>query len=98
MHKTIYTRQYEVLLTILREARAVAELTQAELAKRLGISQSDVSKCEMGTRRLDIIEVKLWAETLGVGFADLVRDLEEKTKADMVLTEGRRATSAKRKP
>jgi len=98
MHKTIYTRQYEVLLTILREARAVADLTQAELAQRLGMSQSDVSKCEMGTRRLDIIEVKLWAETLGVGFVDLVSDLEEKTKSDMVLTEGRREVSAKRKP
>ena len=85
MHKSIYTRQYEVLLTLLREAREKSGLTQTDLAQHLGMSQSDVSKCEIGARRLDIIEVKMWAETLGIGFIELVQSLEERTRTDIVL-------------
>lgn len=85
MHKSIYTRQYEVLLTLLREAREKSGLTQTDLAQHLGMSQSDVSKCEIGARRLDIIEVKMWAETLGIGFLELVQSLEERTRTDIVL-------------
>ena len=85
MHKSIYTRQYEVLLTLLREAREKSGLTQTDLAQQLGMSQSDVSKCEIGARRLDIIEVKMWAETLGIGFLELVQSLEERTRTDIVL-------------
>lgn len=95
MHKSIYTRQYEVLLALLREAREKSGLTQTDLAQHLAMSQSDVSKCEIGTRRLDIIEVKIWAETLGIDFLELVQNLEERTRSDIVL---KGATSAKRQP
>lgn len=49
--------RYEAFLRRLREARQQANLTQAEVAERLGKPQSFVSKVETGERRLDFIEV-----------------------------------------
>lgn len=52
MEKSIYTREYVVLLRLLREARERAGVSQVELAARLGQSQSFVSKLETGDRRI----------------------------------------------
>lgn len=49
--------RYEAFLRRLREARKQANLTQAEVAERLGKPQSFVSKVETGERRLDFVEV-----------------------------------------
>lgn len=85
MHKSIYTRQYQALLEILREARVTAGLTQGDLAERLGMGQSDISKCEMGTRRLDVVELKLWVEALGAELMDVVQELDARVKAEAML-------------
>jgi transcriptional regulator with XRE-family HTH domain len=82
MHKTIYTRQYSCLLTLLREARETAGITQSALAEMLGMKQSDVSKSEQGVRRLDVIELKLWAEALGSTLPKLVTALESRVKSE----------------
>lgn len=87
MHKTIYTRQYQALLEILREARATAGLTQGDLAERLGMGQSDISKCEIGTRRLDVVELKMWAEALGTELINVVQELDARVKAEAVLAQ-----------
>lgn len=47
---------YRTLRNQLREARASAGLTQADVAKRLNKSQSFISKVETGERQLDVIE------------------------------------------
>lgn len=49
-------RKYDRLRAALIEARLKAALTQVELAKRLGRSQSFVSKYEKGERRLNVLE------------------------------------------
>ena len=82
MQKTVYTRQYEVLLTLLREARAQAGMTQIQLGKLLDVSQSDVSKAELGSRRLDVIELKLWIEALGGSLPALLSELDSRLAAD----------------
>ena len=76
MEKTIWTREYEVLLRLLREERERAGLTQVELAEKLGQSQSFVSKAERGDRRLDVIQVRTILGVLGAGLTDFVRRLE----------------------
>lgn len=65
------------LRQLLREARIVAGLRQADVAAQLGEPQSYVSKYESGERRLDIVE--LWAilDALGVSLADFARVLEQ---------------------
>ena len=68
MKKPPLSRDYAVFLRLLREARLAAGLTQAELARRLGQTQSFVSKCERGERRLDIAEVRAFCGALGTPF------------------------------
>jgi transcriptional regulator with XRE-family HTH domain len=45
----------------LRQARKDAGLTQVEVARRLGRTQSFVTKAERGERRLDVVELKAFA-------------------------------------
>ena len=48
-------------LVRLRQARRDARLTQVEVAKRLGRTQSFVTKAERGERRLDVVELRAFA-------------------------------------
>lgn len=49
----------------LRQARKDAGLTQVEVARRLGRSQSFVTKAETGERRLDVTELRAFARLYG---------------------------------
>jgi transcriptional regulator with XRE-family HTH domain len=53
-------QEYGLFLTLLRAARVEAGLTQQEVASRLRATQTFVSKCERGERRLDIVELRAW--------------------------------------
>ena len=77
MEKSIYTREYKVLLRLLREARERAGVTQVELARRLGQTQSFVSKIEVGDRRLDLVQLRTLLAALGVRLGSFVRRFEE---------------------
>lgn len=77
MEKSIYTREYKVLLRLLREARERAGLTQVELARRLGQTQSFVSKIEVGDRRLDLVQLRTVLAALDVRLGSFVRRFEE---------------------
>jgi transcriptional regulator with XRE-family HTH domain len=76
MEKTIYTREYETVLRLLREARDQAGLTQIDLAERIGETQSFVSKVERGDRRLDIVELRQFCRAIGLSLAAFVERLE----------------------
>lgn len=76
MDKSVFTRDYRIFLRCLRGARKRAGLTQIEVAARLGQTQSFVSKCERGERRLDIVEVRAFCRAIGVGFVDFVSEFE----------------------
>lgn len=70
---TIHSHRYQVLLTMLRERRLKLGLSQAEVANRLGWSQTAVSKVEVGERRLDIEELRQLAEALDTDVVKIVR-------------------------
>ena len=59
--KSLHTPAYEHIRALLRETRHAAELSQKELAARLGREQIYVSRCESGLRRVDLLE---WLEIL----------------------------------
>jgi len=76
MQKSIYTEDYDLFLKRLREAREAAGITQNEAAERMGTTQSFVSKCERGERRLDIVELRDWCRSLGFSFSQFAADFD----------------------
>ena len=62
MSPSIHQKDYKQIINRLREARIAAELTQVEAADKLGKPQSYVSKIELGERRLDVAELKRFAD------------------------------------
>lgn len=65
MTGSTHNPDYRLLLGILREARQRQGVSQVELAARLGNTQTFVSKCERGERRIDLVEFVEIAEALG---------------------------------
>lgn len=63
------------LQQLLTEGRLAGQLTQAEVAERLGRPQSFVSKYEAGERRLDVVELMEVVEVIGLDLNDLLSEL-----------------------
>lgn len=61
---------------VLVRAREAAGLKQAQVAARLGLPASYLSKIENGTRRLDVIELIRICEAIGVDAGVLVCELQ----------------------
>jgi transcriptional regulator with XRE-family HTH domain len=57
-----YHKAYREFLARLVDARKQAGLTQVEVAKRLGKAHSFISKCELGERRVDFVELQQLAK------------------------------------
>jgi transcriptional regulator with XRE-family HTH domain len=64
----------DAFLELLKELRLARKLTQVQVATRLRVPQSYVSKYEMGERRLDFPETALVCEALGVSLADFAAE------------------------
>ncbi len=77
---SMHEAPYKVLLDCIRSARRSANVTQAELAKRIGTDQSFVSKYERGERRLDVVELRAICIALGIDLAEFLSGFEEKLK------------------
>jgi ribosome-binding protein aMBF1 (putative translation factor) len=74
--KTIYAKEYQLLLRLMRDARDKSGVTQVELAESLGQSQSFVSKIERGERRLDVLQLRTILAICGVKLTDFVERFE----------------------
>ena len=61
MDKTIFTDSHRHLVSQLVKARKKAKLKQADVAKKLGRTQSYISKIESGQRRIDTVQLKEFA-------------------------------------
>lgn len=61
----LHTRRYRAFLAKLRRAREEAGLTQVQVAKLVGRPQTWVSKCELGERRVDVVELEDLAGAYG---------------------------------
>ena len=66
MAKTLRSPGHRALLAVLVASRREAGLTQADLAKRLGVVPSWVAKVEIGERRLDLVEFVTVARAMKV--------------------------------
>jgi transcriptional regulator with XRE-family HTH domain len=80
MPKPVFSKPYKVFLQHFRDVRRGAGLTQEEVARRTKYTQSFISKCERGERRIDIIELMQFCRAFGIAPAAFVRGLESKMK------------------
>lgn len=74
MTGSTHNPDYRLLLGILREAREERGVSQVELATRLGNTQTFVSKCERGERRIDLVEFVEFAEALGQSAPEMLAE------------------------
>lgn len=70
MSNTRYSEAADIFRELLKGARVEKKLTQADVAKRLGVPQSYVSKYESGERRLDFVETALLCDALGTSIGE----------------------------
>jgi DNA-binding XRE family transcriptional regulator len=77
MEKTIYTKEYATFLQCFRATRKKAGLTQKQLAEKVEETQSFVSKCERGERRIDVIELRFFCTAMGTTSEKFTKELEK---------------------
>jgi len=75
----VETEHYKIVGACLAAARRQANVTQQELAARLGKPQSFVSEYERGQRRVDVIELLVISRALGFDALDLFTEIAKKT-------------------
>jgi transcriptional regulator with XRE-family HTH domain len=80
MKKKVYIVQRSRLVSLLREIRIEAGLTQMELAVHIERDQTFVSKYESGQRRLDVLEVREICQAIGISLDEFVKRLEKSLK------------------
>ncbi|MFA6251542.1 MAG: helix-turn-helix transcriptional regulator [Candidatus Paceibacterota bacterium] len=62
MPRAIYTKDHNEIVKRLVKARLESGLGQVEVAKKLGKTQSYLSKIESGQRRFDVLQLKEFAK------------------------------------
>jgi transcriptional regulator with XRE-family HTH domain len=70
--------ELKILGEVLVSARERAGLRQSEVAARLGLPASFLSKIENGTRRLDVIELIQIAAAMHTDPVEIVRELRNR--------------------
>lgn len=70
-----------IFLALVRQVRKEAGLRQEDLAVRLAVPQSFVSKVESGERRLDVLELRQLCAAVGISPLDFARRLEESLRS-----------------
>jgi transcriptional regulator with XRE-family HTH domain len=64
------------LYTLLKKIRQDRGIRQVELAEKLGVPQSFVSKYESGDRRLDVLELRQVCDAIGISLQEFIQELE----------------------
>lgn len=62
MTEAIYLKEYKQIAEKLKKARIESGLTQEVVAEKIKKPQSYISKVESAEQRIDVIELKLFAE------------------------------------
>ena len=90
MPRSKFTQAEDIFHDLLRNLRRDKNLTQADLAERLGLPQSYVSKYETGERRLDFVETAMVCKALGMTLESLARAFIGKLKTESSAKVGQR--------
>ncbi|MBR5038788.1 MAG: helix-turn-helix transcriptional regulator [Prevotella sp.] len=80
MEKSIHLSQYHVMISLLREKRESVNVTQVQLADKLNVGQTIISKIETCERRIDVIELMSICDALNIAFPEFIDELIQKLK------------------
>ena len=72
------------MISLLREKRESMGITQIQLAEKLNVGQTIISKIETCERRLDVIELMSICCAIKVCFIDFINELYQKLNNDGV--------------
>ena len=75
--KTLNKKEHRILLEQLYRLRMSSGLRQADLAEKLGVPQSFISKIESGERRTDLIELREICVALGSKLREFINEFEK---------------------
>ena len=60
----MHSSSYAAFLALLYQARIDVGMTQEDVARKLGVPQSYVSKCESGSKKMDVTELHAWLNAI----------------------------------
>lgn len=79
MRNSLRDTRYRAVISRLIEIRDELDLSQRELAERMGQSRSYVSKVEIFERRMDFVQLVEWLRALGIDerkfLSDMLKDI-----------------------
>lgn len=78
MEKSIHQKRYHTMIALLRGKREAIGMTQVQLAEKLKLSQTAVSKIETCERRIDVIELIDVCNAINISFVDFFKELNLK--------------------
>jgi len=76
----LHSEEYRRFATALTDARQKAGISQYELADRLKVDQSFISKYESCRRRLDVIEFLQIVQAIGVDYQQVLDPVAQSMK------------------
>jgi transcriptional regulator with XRE-family HTH domain len=81
VEKSIYRKEYKYFVQVLVDFRTKAGVLQTDLARKLKVHQSYISKIETGQRKVDIFELREICSHLNTNLVEFVKALERRIKS-----------------
>ncbi len=75
-----FPEEHKEFQSVLRGLRAEQKISQAHVARSMGVSQQTAARFESGERRMDLVELRHWCLAVGVSIEEVVQRFLAKVK------------------